>query len=448
MLFMGNHIMGLRIFHILIIAISIITGTVLAADNTRLSHAQNLLDNGRLVEAELVYKNILLSEPSNIPASIGLATIAAWTGDFQQAEFRYRNVLRQQPDHLQAMVGLGYTLGWSGQLEQAEAVFDRAAQLAPANFDVEKGAGFISLWRKNALLAISRFEKLVAQNPTNTELLIALGQAHLLNSDGAIARDSFQAALELEPENKAARDGYRAAHSVPSKLEAMVLYGSNGDDTGLRQLEIGSWLNRRSRLWFRYDDSLSLDAPDLTQGDAENFLIGYFHEINSQWLGKIEIGRGDLPDDKDQDTYGLEIVHLQAGKNYKFGLQEAPHSDNYTDRLTYAGFGFAAGENWNIEPTLYLSETGLLQDETRQLLTRIGYRSNALWGVEFGIGFGEARSDQPEFDGRITTASFNWVVPISPSYQVSLLVNNEDRPASDTTSVILGFSWRLQKGEK
>lgn len=441
--------MEIRLIQIsLIIACSFALATGLAANDQQFNHAQNLLDDGRIFEAELVYKNILLTEPSSIEANIGLAIITSWAGDYQQAEFRYRNVLRQQPDHLQAMVGLGYTLAWSGQLEQAEATFDRAAQLAPANFDVEKGTGFIALWRKDSRLAISRFEKLVALNPDNTELLIALGQAHLLNLDGTSARDSFQAALTLEPGNRAARDGYREAHSVPSKLEVLLLYGSNDEDTGLRQIEIGSWLNRRSRLWIRYDDSLSLDAHDMSRGDAENLLLGYFHEFNSEWLGSFEFGKRDLPDDKDQDIYGLELVHLQAGKSYKLGLQTAPHSDDFTDQLTYASYGYPADENWRIVPTLYLSRTGLLEDENWLLLTHLDYQSDALWGAGFGIGFGETKSELPEFDGSVTTASVKWFMPISTSFRISLLINHEDRPASDRTSVILGFNWRLQKGRK
>ena len=54
--------MGKRVLQIsLLIATLIISGTGLAAEDSRLNHAQNLLDNGRLTEAELTYKNILLN---------------------------------------------------------------------------------------------------------------------------------------------------------------------------------------------------------------------------------------------------------------------------------------------------------------------------------------------------------------------------------------------------
>ena len=304
------------------------------------------------------------------------------------------------------------------------------------------------MWREDAAAAVAGFEKLVASHPGDVELLVALGQAYLLDANSRGAIESFDAALLLAPDNNAARDGYRAAHTMPSKLEIDVLYGSNDEDTGLRQLELGSWLNRRTRIWLRYDDSLSLDAPDLTRGDAENLLIGLFHEFDGDWLGKFEFGQRDLPDDAEQDIYSLEVARLLQRKNFKVGLQSAPHSEDYTDRLVYTSFGFAAGDRWFIEPTLYLSKTGALEDQSRRLLTRFAYQSDSLWGIEFGIGFGETSSDLDEFDGSITTTSVNWYMPLSPAFRVSVLLINEDTPANDTTSAILGLTWRMQKGEK
>ena len=101
---------------LLLSAILIISGTGLASADAQLQRAQNLLDNGQFVEAELAYKNILIGKPHSIEANIGLATINAWNGDYRLAIFRYGNVLEQQPDHFQALVGLGYAQGWSGQL--------------------------------------------------------------------------------------------------------------------------------------------------------------------------------------------------------------------------------------------------------------------------------------------------------------------------------------------
>ncbi|HEY5740759.1 MAG TPA: tetratricopeptide repeat protein [Gammaproteobacteria bacterium] len=426
----------------------IISGTGLAASDSQLQHAQSLLDSGRLAEAEVAYQNVLLDEPRSIEANLGLATINAWKGDYRLAIFRYGNVLEQQPDHFQALVGLGYAQGWSGQFDKAQATFARAARLAPENFDVEKGAAFIALWRADAAAAVAGFERLVADHPDDVELRVALGQAYLLDTNSQGAIESFNAALLREPDNNAARSGYLAAHSMPSKLEVDILWGNNDGDTGLRQVEIGSWVNTRSRIWLRYDDSLSLDVPDLTSGDAETLLIGVFHQFDDGWLGKFEFGQRDLPDGEGQDIYSFEVTRLLQRKNYKLGLQSAPHSNDYTDTLLYTSFGFASGEHWFIEPTLYLSETGQLEDQSRRLLTRFAYQSDSLWGIDFGIGFGETRSDLDEFDGSIRTNSIDWYMPISPSVRISILFSNEETPASDTTSAILGVTWRMQKGEK
>ena len=176
----------------------IISGTGLAASDSQLQHAQSLLDSGRLTEAEVAYKNILLDEPRSIEANLGLATINAWKGDYRLAIFRYGNVLEQQPDHFQALVGLGYAQGWSGQLGEAQATFARAADLAPGNFDVEKGAAFIALWRADAAAAVAGFERLVADHPDDVELRVALGQAYLLDTNSQGAIESFNAALLRE----------------------------------------------------------------------------------------------------------------------------------------------------------------------------------------------------------------------------------------------------------
>ena len=416
------------------------------ANSILLDQANLLLANGRNIDASLVFRKILLIDPQNIEASIGLATILSWDGKYKQAEHRYDKVLEQQPDHLHALVGLGYTLGWSGQYDKAAAVFGRARVVAPDSFDVAKGSAFIALWRKDSQQAASEFKQLVSTNPRNTELLVALGHAQLMNANSTQAIDAFQSVLAIEPENKAANNGLRAAYTIPSILEIGILYGNNEEDTGLRQFEVGSWINSNSRVWLRYDDSLSLDAPDLTQGDAETFLLGAFHRFNSVWTGRIEIGGRDLPDSKKQDIYSLEITNLQRQKIYKLGLQISPHSDDYTDSLVYGGVGLPVSEAWYYEPMLYLSETGPSGDNNWRLLNRFTFQSSELWGMDLSFGFGEEESALPEFDGSITTASISWYMPISQHYRISLLILNENTPSDQKTSIILGFVLRIPRG--
>jgi len=440
-------IMSLKMLQALLVIVTLeLIASNVYANSSLLDQANLLMANGRKTEASLVFRKILLTYPHNIEANIGLATIQSWDGKYQQAEHRYLKVLEQQPNHLRALVGLGYTLGWSGQYDKAAKIFSRARVVAPDSFDVDKGAAFIALWRKDSQRAASEFRQLVTKNPGNTELLVALGHAQLMNSNSAQAIDAFQSALAIEPENKAAKNGLRAAYTIPSILEIGILYGNNEEDTGLRQFEIGSWITNNSRVWLRYDDSLSLDAPDLTRGDAETLLLGAFHRFNSVWTGRIEVGGRDLPDSKKQDIYSLEITNLQRQKIYKLGLQRSPHSDDYTDSLVYGGVGLPVSAAWYYEPMLYLSETGPSGDDNWRLLNRFTYQSSELWGMDLSIGFGEEESALPEFDGSITTASISWYMPVSQNYRISLLILNEDTPSEQRTSVILGFVLRIPRG--
>jgi len=190
---------------------------------------------GNTLDASLVFRKFLSTDPHNIEANIGFATVQSWDGKYQQAEHRYLKVLEQQPNHLQALVGLGYTLGWSGQFNKAATVFSRARVVAPGCFDVDKGVAFIALWRKDSQRAVSKLRHLVSKKPGNTSLLVALGQAQLMNANSTQAIDTFQSALAIEPENEVAKNGLWAACTIPSILESGMLNGNNEEDIGLRQ---------------------------------------------------------------------------------------------------------------------------------------------------------------------------------------------------------------------
>ena len=414
-----------------------------SANQALLDQGMSLLQQGKLDTASQTFNKVLLEDQENIDAILGLATISAWSGRYDEGERRYMRVLDRDPNHVQALIGLGYTLGWAGDYQRAESYFARAGQVAPGNVDAEKGSAFVALWSKDAASAEARFTRLVAEDPANTELLVALGQAHLQANDSELAAASFDRVLALEPDNRAALSGLRSSYSLTSRLEANLLFGDNEDESGLRQLEVGSWLSNATRVWLRYDDSLSMDAPDLTRGDSETRIAGVHHQFDQRWMGRFELGARDLPDGNSQDVRAFEVTRLSAGPVYKLGLQSAPHSDGYDDRLVYFGAGLPVNSNWSVEPMLYLAESGADSDDSWRLLGRATFQGRGLWSLDLGLGFGHADSQLDEFEGDVTVASAQWNRPISSHYRVSLQAIREDAPGNELNSLYFQLGMKL-----
>lgn len=424
------------------------SGSYAGETEKQIEQAKSLISQGRHADAEAAFARVLSAQPKNIEALLGRATLRAWRGDHSAAQQDFNTVLRLQPDHLAATVGLAYDFAWAGQFDAAEKQFKRAQQIAPGNSDATKGLAYTALWRGDNALAVERFRQLEVLEPTNPEAALGMGQAELRAGHIWRADKAFQRVLRLDAGNQAARDGLKTGYATLPLIEASVWVGKTTDvDPGLRQLELASWLRRDWRVWLRYDDSLSRDIPGLdARGiNAEAYHVGAFHEFTPHWLASLELGARTLPDNQSQDTIKVEGAHLHTNKVYKLGVQLAPHSAGHTDKLMYGGIKLPLDARWNLEPMLFIANSGASSDSEWRLVGLAEYNIPHSWGFGINLGYGNKDAQAARDSGSVFAYGATWYMPVAGYHRLSLSVQKQETPSQKSLTTMLGVTLRMPR---
>lgn len=399
---------------------------------------------------EQTYESILQQDPDNVRALVGRATARSWQGRYGEAQTDYRRALAQQPGHLEALTGLGYSLAWDGQFEAAATAFQRARQLAPDNLGARKGLAFTALWSGRLEQAQSAFDELAREYPDDPEIAEARGQIALQQWRPGTAASAFQQALDIEPERASAAQGLRAAHGAPGRAELSVWVGntSGEGDAGLRQAQLAVQATPQTRAWLRYDDTLSLDNPALARSgdEAKAGFLGLLQRIvPGTWLS-AEAGYRDLPDGDHQQIYKLEGIQYWAGsRSVKAGLQLSPHSDDFTDKLVFAGLGLPMAERFRLDPTVFFARTGAAGDDEWRGVVHGEYTDPDGWSLGLDLGGGHIDSAVPGASGGVWVAAAQWNIPVAGWHRLHLSAYRETNPSDSFWIAMVGFTLKLPR---
>ncbi len=425
--------------------------------------AERALQAGDINGMAAAYQRILDAQPNDVRARLGYATAQSWLGRHESAQQAFRKVLADQPTNLEALTGLGYSQAWAKQYDDASQSFDRALAIAPDNLGAQKGQALTLLWSGQHEAARERLQLLRGNHPRDAEILAALGQAELALGKREDARESFSAALAIEPGRADARDGLAQINAKtevaveltaaePRKkgvIDLALAFGdsSGGGDSGLREVFAAFAPNDKLRYWLRYDDSLSLDNPGLVRSGqkAETWFVGLQHLYLPNWLGIVEVGQRDLPASQDQQIYKLETVRIEFDNTLKFGVQVSPHSAGYTDKLVYAGYGFNLNSQWKLEPTLYLAKSGAISDDEWRLVGFAEYKAAERWSAGVGAGFGQISSNNAASDGSVSTANGMLTYAVNKTTRINLSLRYEDTPSNSFTTTLIGVAIQLSR---
>ncbi len=156
---------------------------------------------GRLEEAEHLYRRVLRNRPRNVDAMRLLASIAAKAGRADEAERLLERAISVAPDFLAAVLDLGKLRKEQDRYGEALDCFDRAIALDPAN----PAAHFL---RASTLApaaftheAIEAYQRCLELRPTHVGALLGLG--HVLKAvgryDEAVA--SYDACIRERPDS-------------------------------------------------------------------------------------------------------------------------------------------------------------------------------------------------------------------------------------------------------
>ena len=156
-----------------------------------------LHQQGRLAEAERLYRRVLRTAPRNFDALHLLGVICGQTERFAEAHALLTQSLLQRPQSAAALNNLGNTLGSLGRHQEAVQAFERALAVRPEDAKAlrNRGASLRALARPAEALA--SFDAALALKPDYTDALIGRAESLLTLHRRSEAIDTFQQALAL-----------------------------------------------------------------------------------------------------------------------------------------------------------------------------------------------------------------------------------------------------------
>lgn len=207
---------------------------------------------GRLVEAEQLYRAVLKSDPNHFGALHYLGTIRSLRGQHDDAARLIRKALNQKPNAAEAHNSLGVVLLAQGRPREAILRFERALALRPG---LSEAHGNLA----NALVAMERPEEAVAHyttalaaDPHSVEARNNLGNALLILNRLAEAIACYERVLAARPDHARAHNNIATALRALNRHEEAAIHYERSlailPDDGQTQLNFGMCLFDQGRV--------------------------------------------------------------------------------------------------------------------------------------------------------------------------------------------------------
>ena len=168
--------------------------------NQTFEQAIKLHREGKLKEAELLYRSILEIQPKHLDTNNNLAIILENYGMPEQANDYYRIALELKPDFAEAHNNLGNILFNTGKTIEAEKSFRKAIELKPDLAEAYNNLGDVLFELDKIDEAIASYKKAIELKPDYTKAYNNLGNALFKLNEINEAKKSYRKAIELKPD--------------------------------------------------------------------------------------------------------------------------------------------------------------------------------------------------------------------------------------------------------
>jgi chloride channel protein, CIC family len=186
----------------------------------RLALARALVKAGHPDEAAIYLKDILRGDPTNAPANLGMARVAAQQGRIDEAVGYYHHAIyggwsgNAADQRVQAHIELIQALGKAGRRPQGQAELLSMLSVMPGGLPVKRQVAPLALEYGLPKEAASLFRDLTEHNAQDETAFVGLGEAEYALADYAAARDGLAAGLRLNPNDTAVRKRLDAATEI------------------------------------------------------------------------------------------------------------------------------------------------------------------------------------------------------------------------------------------
>ncbi|TYP00175.1 tetratricopeptide repeat protein [Geothermobacter ehrlichii] len=176
-------------------------------------------EQGNLVTAERIYRDILRQKPSCAQALHMLGVVASQTGHFEEASELISKALQLAPDDQNAHFNLAVCLQHLGNLQQAERHYRTTLKLAPKRNDARANLAIVLRDLDRLDEAITLLRKAVEQEPDHPELLNNLATLVKTRGDFEDSIPIYRKALAITPEDAELHFNLAGSLLVTGKLE-------------------------------------------------------------------------------------------------------------------------------------------------------------------------------------------------------------------------------------
>jgi predicted O-linked N-acetylglucosamine transferase (SPINDLY family) len=191
----------------------------------KLRHASQLHGQGRLLEAERLYREVLAVAPSDTNALHFLGLIESQLGNREAGLALIERAIEAAPGNTGALYNRAIILGEIGRLDEALAGYGKVLALLPGDPAVLNNRGAILAALKRYDEALADYESALARDPRNAGLLNNRGNALLALERYGDALQSYDAALSANPRHADALFGRaNALRSLNRIDEALADY--------------------------------------------------------------------------------------------------------------------------------------------------------------------------------------------------------------------------------
>ena len=123
------------------------------------------------------------------------------TGELKQAEEIYREILVSEPSNDKAFYGLGLVAFQNGLITQASQLIEKAASINPSNSEYQAALGNALYSIANYPKSVIHYKKALKKDPKNSTILNNLGHAYQANLDIENAIFSYKNAISNDKNN-------------------------------------------------------------------------------------------------------------------------------------------------------------------------------------------------------------------------------------------------------
>ncbi len=140
--------------------------------------AQAAAHQGNYAQAEILYRQILASDPGSVPARVNLGLACYWQHKNREAVNELGRALEESPREFSARLFLGLSYLDLGEYDHAQRALREAAQIKDMDPLLFWALGSLAMIHGDANTAVAFLERSVALDPNNVQAVWLLGQAY------------------------------------------------------------------------------------------------------------------------------------------------------------------------------------------------------------------------------------------------------------------------------